>query len=413
MRLPPIPATGHWPPATNLLLCPFGSSPPMMPTAPEAAASSSKNKLSSLRPTRTRHARPRPHGRDLHDHLHGPHHHRVGHAPHPQGIRLLPHHRRLDSHQLPLGLHAFPNPRRLVRRQNRPAPRARTSSSPGGAYSPPSPPWPGTPHRWSRSASSSASAKPGAFPIATRSLSRWMLPAERGFAQGITHAGSRLGAAVTPPLVVWMILRYGWRMPFLDFRRARPGLVRGLVLLLSRFARAASRRQCGRARVDPFRHRRSAPANRRSRSLAAHPFQPHRVATSADVFLLPIRAGRLSGLVPHLFKYSSRIQPQADGLLRQPALAGRHAAAILRAAGFPIVCCASPATSHARAASLASPASSSRPFGILPADAHSRSQALRRFQLPRLWRTGVDRRRFLGHPARHRGRFRRAALPPS
>ena len=26
----------------------------------------------------------------------------------------------------------------------------------------------------------------GAFPIATRSLSRWMLPAERGFAQGVT-----------------------------------------------------------------------------------------------------------------------------------------------------------------------------------------------------------------------------------
>ena len=42
----------------------------------------------------------------------------------------------------------------------------------------------------------------GAFPIATRSLSRWMLPAERGFAQGITHAGSRLGAALTPTLVV-------------------------------------------------------------------------------------------------------------------------------------------------------------------------------------------------------------------
>jgi len=57
----------------------------------------------------------------------------------------------------------------------------------------------------------------GAFPIATRSLSRWMLPDERGFAQGITHAGSRLGAAITPPIVVWMILRYGWRMPFLTF----------------------------------------------------------------------------------------------------------------------------------------------------------------------------------------------------
>jgi len=29
----------------------------------------------------------------------------------------------------------------------------------------------------------------GAFPIATQSLSRWTLPAERGFSQGITHAG--------------------------------------------------------------------------------------------------------------------------------------------------------------------------------------------------------------------------------
>ena len=57
----------------------------------------------------------------------------------------------------------------------------------------------------------------GAFPIATRSLSRWMLPGERGFAQGVTHAGSRLGAALTPPLVVWIITRYGWRAAFVTF----------------------------------------------------------------------------------------------------------------------------------------------------------------------------------------------------
>jgi sugar phosphate permease len=57
----------------------------------------------------------------------------------------------------------------------------------------------------------------GAFPIATRSLSRWMLPTERGFAQGITHAASRLGAALTPALVVMMMIRFGWRMPFLVF----------------------------------------------------------------------------------------------------------------------------------------------------------------------------------------------------
>ena len=57
----------------------------------------------------------------------------------------------------------------------------------------------------------------GAFPTATRSLSRWMLPAERGYAQGLTHAGSRLGAAITPPLAVYLIASYGWRIPFYTF----------------------------------------------------------------------------------------------------------------------------------------------------------------------------------------------------
>jgi len=57
----------------------------------------------------------------------------------------------------------------------------------------------------------------GAFPIATRSLSRWMRPTERGFAQGVTHAGSRLGAALTPPIVVAIIAGFGWRVAFLVF----------------------------------------------------------------------------------------------------------------------------------------------------------------------------------------------------
>jgi len=57
----------------------------------------------------------------------------------------------------------------------------------------------------------------GAFPIATRSLSAWILPTERGFAQGVTHAASRVGAALTPPAVVLLILHYGWRAPFVSF----------------------------------------------------------------------------------------------------------------------------------------------------------------------------------------------------
>ena len=57
----------------------------------------------------------------------------------------------------------------------------------------------------------------GAFPIATRSLSRWTPPSERGFAQGITHAGSRLGGAITPALVVIIIAHFGWRAAFISF----------------------------------------------------------------------------------------------------------------------------------------------------------------------------------------------------
>ena len=57
----------------------------------------------------------------------------------------------------------------------------------------------------------------GAFPIATRSLARWMRPAERGFAQGATHAGSRLGGALTPAVAALIMTRYGWRAAFLAF----------------------------------------------------------------------------------------------------------------------------------------------------------------------------------------------------
>lgn len=67
----------------------------------------------------------------------------------------------------------------------------------------------------------------GAFPIATRSLSRWMLPSERGWAQGITHAGARLAGAATPVLVVFIIAAMGWRAAFVIF--ALIGIVWALV----------------------------------------------------------------------------------------------------------------------------------------------------------------------------------------
>jgi sugar phosphate permease len=57
----------------------------------------------------------------------------------------------------------------------------------------------------------------GAFPTATRALSLWLPPGERGFAQGITHSGSRLGAALTPLIAAPLIAAFGWRSVFYIF----------------------------------------------------------------------------------------------------------------------------------------------------------------------------------------------------
>ena len=52
------------------------------------------------------------------------------------------------------------------------------------------------------------------FPAATRAMSNWTTPERRGFAQGITHAASRIGNAAAPPLVTWLMLTTNWRGAF-------------------------------------------------------------------------------------------------------------------------------------------------------------------------------------------------------
>ncbi|HTH61640.1 MAG TPA: MFS transporter [Paraburkholderia sp.] len=53
------------------------------------------------------------------------------------------------------------------------------------------------------------------FPTATRAMSNWMPANQRGLAQGTTHAASRIGNAVAPPLIVWLMLQFSWRGAFI------------------------------------------------------------------------------------------------------------------------------------------------------------------------------------------------------
>ena len=53
------------------------------------------------------------------------------------------------------------------------------------------------------------------FPVATRAMQSWTPVGRRGFAQGLTHAFARLGNAVTPPIVAWLIVMVEWRGSFI------------------------------------------------------------------------------------------------------------------------------------------------------------------------------------------------------
>ena len=52
------------------------------------------------------------------------------------------------------------------------------------------------------------------FPTATRAMSYWVSKERRGFAQGVTHAFSRLGNSLTPWLVALLIINISWRGSF-------------------------------------------------------------------------------------------------------------------------------------------------------------------------------------------------------
>ena len=55
------------------------------------------------------------------------------------------------------------------------------------------------------------------FPTATRAMAAWIPEARWGFAQGVTHSASRLGNAITPPLVAALVGVLSWRGSFFVF----------------------------------------------------------------------------------------------------------------------------------------------------------------------------------------------------
>jgi ACS family hexuronate transporter-like MFS transporter len=55
----------------------------------------------------------------------------------------------------------------------------------------------------------------GNFPAAVKATGEWFAPRERALAAGLFNSGSTVGAILTPLLVPWMALRFGWQLAFI------------------------------------------------------------------------------------------------------------------------------------------------------------------------------------------------------
>jgi MFS transporter, ACS family, hexuronate transporter len=55
----------------------------------------------------------------------------------------------------------------------------------------------------------------GAFPASIKTVTEWFPRKERAFATGIFNAGTNVGAIITPLVVPWITIRFGWRWAFL------------------------------------------------------------------------------------------------------------------------------------------------------------------------------------------------------
>src|ERR1700690_2140069 len=55
----------------------------------------------------------------------------------------------------------------------------------------------------------------GVFPASIKTVAEWFPKKERALATGIFNAGANVGAIVTPLVVPWITLCWGWRSAFL------------------------------------------------------------------------------------------------------------------------------------------------------------------------------------------------------
>ena len=137
----------------------------------------------------------------------------------------------------------------------------------------------------------------GNFPAGIKAVTEWFPAKERAFAIGVFNAGANIGAIVTPLVVPWLTVAYGWRIAF---------VVTGLASLVWLVAWLAIYRRPGEHRkavrrgaclypAGPGRSRRAvaagAPIAARRETWA---YRARQVLHRSDLVVLPVLAAGLS-----------------------------------------------------------------------------------------------------------------------
>ena len=105
----------------------------------------------------------------------------------------------------------------------------------------------------------------GNFSGGMKVVSEWFPARERAFAVGVFNAGSMIGSLITPPLIVYLMLHYGWRLAFLG-----PSLL-GFVWVIvwrSRYKPLAEHPGVSQAELDYIRSGQPAQVGETPRGLA-------------------------------------------------------------------------------------------------------------------------------------------------
>src|SRR5258708_505880 len=83
--------------------------------------------------------------------------------------------------------------------------------------------------------------EPANYPAALKATTNWFGRAERGAPIAVYSSGSAIGAILAPPLIAWLLLRFGWRAAFLI-----PGALGLIWVVVWLWIYPQSRRHAGR-----------------------------------------------------------------------------------------------------------------------------------------------------------------------